>query len=119
MDDDASRPGRDPGMSEAPEGRESAVPGAPVRARGGRGGRKIRRDEDAIIVELQDKIRRLEERKKLREMKHDPIVKEAAKLIRNLRRTEQFFERNGRLDLSNSAKAARLSIESQVAKSLH
>lgn len=76
--------------------------------------RRVRRSEEDIISELKDKIRRLEDRKKLRDRKTDPVLREAARLIRSLRRAERFFEGESRIDLANSAKAARLSIEGQA-----
>jgi hypothetical protein len=79
--------------------------------------RRVRRSPDDLIADLKDKIRRLEDRKRMQERKNDPVLQEAARVIRSLRRAERFFEAQSRLDLANSAKAARLSIEGQAFRS--
>jgi uncharacterized protein YqeY len=69
-----------------------------------------RRTEAELIAALQAKIEMLEHRKRMREVKQDPTLKLADKLVRQLKKAEGTFLESGRFDLSNAAKASAISI---------
>lgn len=72
--------------------------------------RRHRRTEDELISALHAKIAMLEQKKSVRSLRQDPILKLADKLVRSLKKAEASFQSNGRLDLANSAKAAVIQI---------
>lgn len=72
--------------------------------------RRHRRTEEELIQALQAKIATLEQKKVMRSMKQDPVLRSADKVVRALKKAETQFQQNGRLDLANSAKAAAIQI---------
>lgn len=74
--------------------------------------RRHRRTEEELIEDLKKKITYLEQRKQLRAVKSDPVLKLAHKLLRSLKKAESQFVSLGRTDLANSVKASTVQIRS-------
>ena len=66
-----------------------------------------RHREDAIVRKVEEAIRHVER-------EGNPIFQEAEKVVEVLRRAEKVFEENGRLDMANSIRAARLSLSAHI-----
>lgn len=64
-----------------------------------------RRTDEQLIGELQEKIRRVQERLESRQRKDSAVLKELPKVQRVLRRFAQLAVDSGREDLSNSTTA--------------
>lgn len=65
----------------------------------------VRRSDEELIRDLQDKIQRVEARIAAREREDAPVLKEIPKLGRHLRKFAQLATDHGREDLSNMALA--------------
>lgn len=72
--------------------------------------KRIRRNEETLIAALQARIVLLQERSARKAAKADPVLRLAAKLVRQLRRAERQFMEAGRTDLANSVKVAGISL---------
>ncbi len=70
---------------------------------------KARDREAAIIQQVERTIRRLERG-------GDVVMKEAQRVVETLRQAEKLFEQNGRLDMANSARAARISLAAHLSE---
>jgi hypothetical protein len=64
-----------------------------------------RRTDEELINELQDKIRKVQDRMDSRQRKDSAVLKELPKVQRSLRRFAQLAVDHGREDLSNSTLA--------------
>ncbi|HKB15144.1 MAG TPA: hypothetical protein VKF62_03720 [Planctomycetota bacterium] len=70
---------------------------------------KGRDRETAIIQQVERTIRRLERG-------GDVVMKEAQRVVETLRQAEKLFEQHGRLDMANSARAARISLAAHLSE---
>lgn len=73
-----------------------------------------RRSEDELIAELQAKIADIEKRKRLREVKASPLVKDFERFRKHADRFIQACADEDRTDISNSVLALLNTVERQV-----
>lgn len=64
-----------------------------------------RRTDEELIEELQDKIKKVQQRMEAKQRKDSAVLKELPKVQRALKRFAQLAVDNGREDLSNSTRA--------------
>jgi uncharacterized protein YqeY len=76
--------------------------------------KRVRRTYDEIIAALKQKVVQLEERKRLKQIKHDPAMKLAQKISRMLRKAESTFTAAKRSDLASAARAGYISLEGNL-----
>ncbi|HET6204619.1 MAG TPA: hypothetical protein VFI25_17640 [Planctomycetota bacterium] len=74
-----------------------------------RADRSERAREAEVVRQVERAIRRLEQG-------GDVVLKEAARVVETLQQAEKLFEGNGRLDMANSVRAARLSLSAHLAQ---
>ena len=75
-----------------------------------------RRSDDQIIEDLESRIRELEDRKKNREQKASPVMKELPKLKKKLSSFAQLCVDSGRQDLANTILGFMSTLELQASR---